>query len=66
MARIPKPRKGDFVERNDFSMISGKVTKIVSPSTVMVKWSDNCGSKITKGCSITRKEKIKNLSLVGR
>jgi len=59
MVKIPKPRVGDSVERNDFSRISGRVKRIVGSSKVAVAWNDG----ETPDPSI---EKIKDLSLVGR
>jgi len=55
--KIPKPKIYDWVERADFSKISGYVKKILNNKEVLVYWSDT---------GKTTKEKIKNLALVKR
>jgi hypothetical protein len=53
----PKPRRGDRVERVDFSKMFGRVVGFQNSRNVRVKWADE------KGVAI---EKINNLALVER
>ena len=55
--KIPKPRRGDLVERVDFSKMFGRVVGFQNSRNVRVKWADE------KGVAI---EKIKGLALVER
>jgi len=53
----PKPRRGDIVERVDFSKMFGRVVGFQNSRNVRVKWADEKGTAI---------EKIINLALVER